>query len=350
MRDRRPRVTRYRYRFTDGAIEDMPVTCFRRLAACVLVALPLAAAAPASAQPWPTAKPITLVAPFPPGPALDLVARLVGGRLAGALGQTIVVENRVGANGTLGANMVARAAPDGYAILATTASTHVTAVHLMKNLPYDPVKDFAPIIAAVEPVTCLAVNAALPVNSVQELIDYVRARPGQLSYGSSGVGSVFHLMGELFNETAGVKINHVPYRGVAPAMQDVVGGHIQMTFISVSNALGPMQEGRAKILAVLEPVRFAKLAQVPSMSEIVPAFRKPSSWFGFFGPAGLPAPIVMRLNAEIGKALHASDVLPVLEDNGLAVIGGSPEQFSALIDDSIERYGAIIRRAGIQPE
>src|SRR5207302_7078 len=156
MRDRRPRVTRYRYRFTDGAIEDMPVTCFRRLAACVLVALPLAAAAPASAQPWPTAKPITLVTPFPPGPALDLVARLVGGRLAGALGQTIVVENRGGANGTLGANMVARAAPDGYAILATTASTHVTAVHLMKNLPYDPVKDFAPIIAAVEPVTCLA--------------------------------------------------------------------------------------------------------------------------------------------------------------------------------------------------
>src|SRR5205085_5765812 len=247
-------------------IEDMPVTCFRRLAACVLVTLPLAAAAPASAQPWPTAKPITLVAPFPPGPALDLVARLVGGKLAGALGQTVVVENRVGANGTLGANVVARAAPDGYAILATTASTHVTAVHLMKNLPYDPVKDFAPIIAAVEPVTCLAVNAALPVNSVQELIDYVRARPGQLSYGSSGVGSVFHLMGELFNETAGVKINHVPYRGVAPAMQDVVGGHIQMTFISVSNAEPAAKAGQVKILAVLEPARYSKMPDVPSMS------------------------------------------------------------------------------------
>ena len=321
-----------------------------RLAACALGTLALVAAAPASAQNWPAAKPIVMVAPFPPGPALDLVARLVGGKLGGAFGQTVVVENRVGANGTLGANLVARAAPDGYSILATTASTHVTAVHLMKNLPYDPVKDFTPIIAAVEPVTCLAVNAALPVNSVAELIDYARARPGQLSYGSSGTGSVFHLMGELFNETAGVKISHVPYRGVAPAMQDVVGGHIQMTFISISNALGPMQDGRVKILAVLEPARYAKLAQIPSMSEIVPAFRKPSSWFGFFGPAELPAPVVTRLNAEIGKALNAPDVLPALDENGLAVIGGSPERFAALIRDGIERYGAIIKRAGIHPE
>jgi tripartite-type tricarboxylate transporter receptor subunit TctC len=278
------------------------------------------------------------------------MARLVGGKLGSALGQTVVVENRVGANGTIAANMIARAAPDGYTLLVTTASTHVTAVHLMKNLPYDPVRDFTPIIAAVEPVTCLAVNAALPVNSVEELIDYARRRPGELSYGSSGVGSVFHLMGELFNETAGVKINHVPYRGVAPAMQDVAGGHIQMTFISISNALGPMQDGHVKILAVLEPARFGGLAYVPSMSEIVPAFRKPSSWFGFFGPAGMPAPIVARLNAEIGKALTAPDVLPVLDDNGLAVIGGSPEQFAALIRDGIARYGAIIKRAGLQPE
>jgi tripartite-type tricarboxylate transporter receptor subunit TctC len=331
---------------------DMPMTRLRHLAAYRLAACALAliAATPASAQNWPAAKPIVMVAPFPPGPALDLVARLVGGKLGGAFGQTVVVENRVGANGTLGANLVARAAPDGYSILATTASTHVTAVHLMKNLPYDPVKDFAPIIAAVEPVTCLAVNAALPVNSVAELIDYARARPGQLSYGSSGTGSVFHLMGELFNETAGVKISHVPYRGVASAMQDVAGGHIQMTFISISNALGSMQDGRVKILAVLEPARYAKLAQIPSMSEIVPAFRKPSSWFGFFGPAGVPAPIVTRLNAEIGKALNAPDVLTALDENGLAVIGGSPERFAALIRDGIERYGVIIKRAGIQPE
>src|SRR5712691_192740 len=308
------------------------------------------ASEPAFAQARPAGKPITMVVPFPPGPALDLVARLVGAKIGSALSQTVVVENRVGANGTIGANAVARAAPDGYTILATTASTHITAVHLMKNLPYDPLKDFSPIIAAVEPATCLAVTTSLPVNSVAELVDYAKRHPGELSFGSSGVGSVFHLMGELFNETAGVKITHVPYRGVAPAMQDVVGGHIPMTFISVSNALGPMQEGRIKVLAVLEPARFAKLPQIPSMSEIIPAFQKPSSWFGFLGPPGLPVPVVARLNAEIGKALHAPDVLPTLEENGFAVIGGSPAQFAALMRDGIERYGAIIKRAGVQPE
>jgi len=291
-----------------------------------------------------------MVVPFPPGPALDLVARAVGGKIGPALGQTVVVENRTGANGTIGSSYVARAAPDGYTLLAATAGTHVTAVHLMKNLPYDPVKDFTPIVAAVEPVTCLAVSASLPVNSVQELIDYAKARPGELSFGSSGVGSVFHLMGELFNETAGVEINHVPYRGVAPAMEDVAGGHIPMTFISVSNALAPMQTGRVKILAVLEPTRFAGLPDVPSISEIIPAFRKPSSWFGFFGPAGLPAPITARLNAEINTALNAPAVRSVLEQNGLSVIGGSPHQFASLIQDGIERYGAIIKRAGIPPE
>jgi len=328
---------------------DCVRTILRLLAGFGVVALTLTLT-PAFAQTWPAGKPITMVVPFPPGPGLDLMARLLGGKLGSALGQTVVVENRVGANGTIAANMIARAAPDGHALLVTTASTHVTAVHLMKNLPYDPVRDFTPIIAAVEPVTCLAVNAALPVNSVEELIEYARRRPGELSFGSSGVGSVFHLMGELFNETAGVKINHVPYRGVAPAMQDVAGGHIQMTFISVSNALGPVQEGHVKILAVLEPNRFGKLANIRSMTEIVPAFRKPSSWFGIFGPSGLPAPIVARLNAELDKALKAPDVRPTLDDNGLAVIGGSPEQFAALIRDGIERYGAIIKRAGIQPE
>jgi tripartite-type tricarboxylate transporter receptor subunit TctC len=303
----------------------------------------------AMAQGWPAAKPITMVVPFPPGP-LDLIARQVGGKVGDALGQTVVIENRTGANGTIGSNMVARAAPDGYTLLAATAGTHVTAVHLMKSLPYDPIKDFTPLAAAVEPVTCLVVNAALPVNSVAELIDYVQRRPGELAYGTSGVGSVFHMMGELFNQTAGVKINHVPYRGVALAMQDVAGGHIPMTFISIANAMPVMQDGRARILAVLEPTRFSKQPQIPSMSEIIPAFRKPSSWFGFLGPAGLPALIVARLNGEMVTALNAPDVRGKLEDNGFAVIGGPPERLAALMADGIERYGAIIKAAGIQPE
>ena len=304
----------------------------------------------ALAQSWPAARPVTMVVPFPPGPALDLVARLVGGKISDALGQTVVVENRSGANGTIGTSLVARAAADGYTLLAATAGTHVTAVHLMKHLPYDPLKDFAPIVAAVEPVTCLAVHSAVPVDTVEELIAYARSHPDELSYGSSGLGSVFHMMGELFNQTAGVRIKHVPYRGVAPAMQDVVSGHIPLVFISVSNAIAAMQTGRVKILAVLEPTRYPKLAHVRSMSEIVPAFQKPSSWFGFFGPAGLPREIVTRLNIEMVKALDASDVRGKLEDNGMTVIGGTPEQFGALMQDGIVRYGAIIKATGIQAE
>jgi tripartite-type tricarboxylate transporter receptor subunit TctC len=226
----------------------------------------------------------------------------------------------------------------------------VTAVHLMKSLPYDPVKDFTPIAAAVEPVTCLAVNSELPVSSVEELIAYAKSRPDELSFGSSGVGSVFQMMGELFNQTAGVRIKHVPYRGVAPAMQDAISGHIPMVFISVSNAVPAMQTGRVKILAVLEPARYSKLPNVRSMSEIVTAFQKPSSWFGFLGPAGLPREVAIRLNAEIVKALNAPDVVAKLEDNGMAVIGGTPEQFAALMHDGIARYGAIIKAAGIEPE
>jgi tripartite-type tricarboxylate transporter receptor subunit TctC len=304
----------------------------------------------AQAQTWPTAKPITIVVPFPPGPALDLVTRLVAGKIGPALGQTIVTDNRTGANGTIGSGMVARAAPDGYTLLAATAGTHVTAVHLTKNLPYDPVKDFTPIAAAVEPVTCLALHRSVPANSVQELIAYAKSHPDELSYGSSGVGSVFHMMGELFNQTAGVRIKHVPYRGVAPAMQDVAGGHIPMVFISVSNAMPAMQDGRVKILAILEPTRYDKLPDVPSMSEIIPAFKKPSSWFGFFGPAGLPREIVTRLNTEIVNALNAPDVAAKLQDNGMTVLGGTAEEFGALVRDGIARYGEIIKAAGIKPE
>jgi tripartite-type tricarboxylate transporter receptor subunit TctC len=315
----------------------------------VLCVATFALASSASAQPWPS-KPITLIVPFPPGPALDLVARLVGAKLSDALGLAVVVENRTGANGTLGALAVARAVPDGATLLITTASTHVTAVHLMKNLPYDPVRDFSPVAAAVEPVTCLVVNGALPVNSVAELVAYAKARPGELSYGSSGVGSVFHLMGELFNQSAGVKINHVPYRGVAPALQDVIAGHIPMAFLSLSNALAVGDARAVKILAVLEPGRFAQRPDIVSMSEVLPDFRKPTSWFGFFGPAGLPQPMVTRLNTEIVKALHAPDVAPKLADNGMAVLGGTPADFRALIEDGIARYGAIIKAAGVQPE
>jgi tripartite-type tricarboxylate transporter receptor subunit TctC len=323
---------------------------FRPIAAALCGLCIFAADAPASAQAWPTAKPITIVVPVPPGPTVDAIARLVASKLTEALGQTVIVDNRSGANGTIGSAMVAHAAPDGYTLLAATPASHVTAVHLMKNLPFDPVKDFTPIMAAVEPVTALVVNAELPVNSVPELIAYAKANPGKLSYGSSGVGSVFHLTGELFNRTAGVSIAHVPYRGVAQPMQDVAAGHIQLLHISLSSARGALASGKAKVLAILEPRRYARLPNVPSMSEIIPAFRKPSTWFGFFGPAKLPPDIVTRLNAEMRKAITAPEARAKLEDSDLAIIAGTPEEFAALQQEGIAQFGEIIRAAGIQPQ
>jgi tripartite-type tricarboxylate transporter receptor subunit TctC len=317
----------------------------------ILAALSVwAAVAPASAQDWPHAKTITIVVPVPPGPTVDQVARLVAAKLQIALGQTVIVENRGGANGMIGSAVVAHAPPDGYMLLAATPASHVTAVHLMKNLPVDPVKDFTPIMAAVEPVTALVVNSQLPVNSVQELIAYAKANPGKLAYGSSGIGSVFHLTGELFNRTAGVDITHVPYRGVSQPMQDVAAGQIQLLHISLSSARGSLASGKAKVLAILEPKRYAKMPDIPSLTEILPGFRKPSTWFGFFGPAHLPPAIVARLSTEMRKAILEPEVRAKLEAQDLIIIADTPEEFARLQKDGIEQFGAIIKAAGIQPQ
>jgi tripartite-type tricarboxylate transporter receptor subunit TctC len=291
-----------------------------------------------------------MVVPVPPGPTVDQVARIVAGKLQDALGQTVIVENKGGANGMIGSAAVAHAPPDGYTLLAATPASHVTAVHLMKNLPVDPVKDFTPIMAAVEPVTALVVNAELPVNSVPELIAYAKANPGKLSYGSSGIGSVFHLTGELFNRTAGVNITHVPYRGVSQPMQDTAAGHIQIVHISLSSARGALASGKAKVLAILEPQRYSRMPDVPSVTEFLPAFRKPSTWFGFFGPAHLPPDILARLSTEMRKAITAPEVREKLEAQDLIIIADTPEEFAALQKQGIEQFGAIIKAAGIEPQ
>ena len=245
---------------------------------------------------------------------------------------------------------MALAAPDGETIMAGTVGTHVTSVHLTKSLPYDPIKDFTPIVAAVEPVTCLVVHSVGPVNSVQELIAYAKSKPGELSYGTSGVGSVFHLMGELFNQTAGVKMQHVPYRGVGPAMQDVVAGHIPIVFTSVSTALPNMAGAASRSWRCSSRRAFAKLPTRRRSRRRCRRSRSRRAGSATSGPPGMPRRIVARLNEEIMKGLNAPDVLPKLEDNGYAVIGGTPEAFGALIRDGIERYGAIIKTAGIQAE
>ncbi|MDB5552722.1 MAG: hypothetical protein JWL86_2706 [Rhizobium sp.] len=299
-------------------------------------------------QQWPDRQ-IKIVVGFPPGP-LDIVGRPVAQKLQEALGQPVIFENRPGANGTIATELVMRSEPDGYTILLGTAGTHVTAVHLFKNLRYDPVKDFMPIVAAVEPATCLVVSSALPIKSVAELIAYSKANPGKLSYGSTGVGSVFHLLGELFNQTTGSAIVHVPYKGADGAINDVIAGHLPLAFTAISTAGPHIQAGTVRILAITEPQRFSRMPDVPSITETIPAFKKPSTWMGFFAPLKTPEPIIKRLNAEIDKILMAPEMRARMEENGYAVIGGSPEDLHNLMVDGIDRFGKIVNDAGIKPE
>ncbi len=319
----------------------------RTLALCVTGLLCLAASM-ASAQTWPN-RPIKLVIGFPPGPA-DLVGRPLAAKLQEALGQPVVIENRPGANGAIATEQVMRSEPDGYTILLGTSGTHVTAVHLVKNLPYDPVKDFMPVAAVVEPATALLVANSLPVKSIKELIEYGKANPGKLTYGSSGVGSVFHLAGELFKQTTGTEMVHVAYRGAEAPMQDVIAGHIPMTFTAVSTGRPHALAGTARMLAVLEPERFSGLPDVPSMSEAVPAFKKPKTFFGVYAPLKTPAPIIERLNAEVNKAINSPDIKALFEQNGYAILGGPPDRLREMMVDGIARFGQVIQSAGIKPE
>src|SRR5712691_7760511 len=268
-----------------------------------------AIAVPGSAFPqsWP-ARPVRIVVPFPPGNGTDILARLMAPKMTQALGQPVIVENRGGANGMIGAEAVARAAPDGTTILFTSPSTHVTSLFLSKNLPYDPIRDFTPITAAVEPVTVMTINPSLPVNSVTELIAYARANPGKLDYSSPGVGAVFHMSGELFKLGAGVDIVHVPYKGASPALAGVTAGEVSIGFNSLASVLPHMRSGKVTVLAVLEANRYPGLPQVPSIGEFVPGFEKPASWFGLFGPAALPAPVLARLHEELVRSLKERDV------------------------------------------
>jgi len=298
----------------------------------------------------PSSRPLKIVVPFPPGNGTDILARLMAPKMTQALGQPVVVENRGGANGMIGAEAVARAAPDGTTILFTSPSTHVTSIFLSKNLPYDPVRDFTPITAAVEPVTVMIVNPSVPANSVKELIAYAKAHPGKLDYSSPGIGAVFHMSGELFKLGAGVDIVHVPYKGASPALAGVVAGEVSIGFNALASVLPHMRSGKVKVLAVLEANRYPGLPQVPSIGEFVPGFEKPASWFGLFGPAALPAPVLARLHEEIVKSLKERDVSSKIDELAMSVIANTPEQFSAMIRTGIEQYGRLIRAAGIQPE
>jgi tripartite-type tricarboxylate transporter receptor subunit TctC len=277
------------------------------------------------------------------------VVRAVQERLQAALGQPIVLENRPGAGGNVGAAAVARAAPDGYTLMIGTDAMMTSNLHLYKSMGFDPVKDFAPITNAGANIIVMAVNAELPVKSVAELVAYAKANPGKLQFGSSGLASPHHLAGELLKLKTGIDIVHVPYRGGSLSANDLVGGHIGMAFLSYSAAAPIIPTGKIRVLAVVEKTRYAAIPDVPTVAETVPGFEM-SSWLGFFAPAGTPAPVVARLNAELVKILNLDTVKERLAALGLSVVAGSPENLAETIRNGIALRGELIKAAKIEPQ
>jgi tripartite-type tricarboxylate transporter receptor subunit TctC len=299
------------------------------------------------AQSFP-AKPVRLIVPTPAGGAVDLIARLAGQKMSESTGQPAIVENRP--NGVAAAESVARSAPDGYTVLVANTTTHVSNLFLLRSLPYDPLRDFTPVAGVVDALAVLVTHPSVPGTTVRELLDHARAQPGKLTYGSSGAGSAFHLSGEVLKSLAGVHLVHVPYKGLAPALSDVVGGQISLAFTALSVAMPQVKSGKLKLLAIVDDKRYAGLPNVPALAETVPGFQKPATWTGFAGPAGLPLPVVSRLNSEINRALQSPDVRAKLEAVGLDLALGTPEQFAALIRRDIDSYGRIVKAIGLTPE
>jgi tripartite-type tricarboxylate transporter receptor subunit TctC len=231
-----------------------------------------------------------------------------------------------------------------------TPSMIITAKFLVKDLPYDPVKDLAPVSNAVEPFTSIIVHPSLPANNVKELVDLAKKSPGNLTYASSGVGSVFHMVGEMFNNAAGVDIVHVPYKSVPPAVQAVMTNEVNMAYAAVSNTLPQARAGKVRILAILEKTRYSGMPNLPTVGETVQGFEKPPSWFGYLAPGATPKPLIARLNTAIVKSLHTPEVKKTLEDSGLNIIASSPEQFAEMIKSGFGVYEKAIKLANLKPE
>ena len=300
------------------------------------------------AQTWPD-KPIRLVVPYTAGAAADQLARALGERLGQGLGQTVIVDNRGGAGGTLGADNVAKSPADGYSIVLGTDASHATNIFLSKKFPYDPVKSFTPIAPAALNHIVLVVHPSLPVKTVAELIAYAKANPKKLSFGSSGPGSAHHLAGELLNEKAGIDMVHVPYKGGGPAMTDLIGNSIPVLFASLATAKPHIDSGKIRVLAVVEDKRLHAMPNLPTIAETVPGYAI-ASWFAIFGPAGLAQPVVAKLNAEINKALAQPALRETLEKAGMSATGGKPEDLAALVKSELALREKLVKAAGIEPE
>jgi len=311
-----------------------------------LLALFLAiCAGTAGAQAWPS-KPIKWIVPFAAGGTTDILARTVAEKLSVALGQPVIVDNRPGAGGGLGADLTAKSPPDGYTIMGGTISTHAINASLYSNLPYDPVKDFTAITLIARVPNMLVINPDIPAKNVAELIKLMKANPGKYTFASSGNGTSQHLSGELFKSMAGVEMQHIPYKGSPPALQDVVGGQVSMTFDNITTALPLARSGKLRALAVTTAKRSSVAPDVPTLAESGLPGYEIGSWQGVFAPAGVPPAIVKRLNTEIVKILNMPEVKEKLAAMGAEVVADSSEDFTALVKAEVVKWSDVVKKSG----
>jgi tripartite-type tricarboxylate transporter receptor subunit TctC len=302
----------------------------------------------AAAEVYPS-KPVRLILPFPPGGGTDILGRLIGERLSAGLGQPVVIDNRGGAGGNVGAEAAARAAPDGYTLLLA-ATTLAISPSLYAKLAYDPLKDLAPIGLVATVPNVMVTHPSVPARSLQEFIALAKSRPGELNFGSGGSGTSNHLGGELFNMVAGVKLVHVPYKGVNLAMNDVLAGNVQLVLIGIPAVAPHIRAGRLHALAVLAPQRSSALPDVPTAAEAgLPGFEV-TTWYGVLAPAGTPRAIIERINTELIRVMNAPDLQPRLADLATEPRSGTPEEFGAYLREEMSKWAEVIRKAGIRAE
>ena len=315
----------------------------------VLVMLVASCMQPLLARDYPE-KTIRLIVPYTPGGTADLLARTVGQKMAESFGQQVIIDNRPGAGGNLGADLAAKAAPDGYTLLMGTVATHAINPHLYPNLPYDAAKDFAPIILLATLPNLLVVNPSLAATNVKQLIALAKAKPGELAYASAGNGTSQHLSGELFKKMTGVDMIHIPYKGSAPAVTDLVGGQVQLMFDNIASSLPQVRAGKLRALAVTGPRRSPVLPDLPTVSEAgLPGFSI-TSWFALFAPAGTPAKILLRLNKEAAKAIALQELRQQWLGQGIEPTGGTAEQLAAFRRIEAAQWGKIVRESGARVE
>ena len=329
---------------------NLEARIMRAMTACCCALLAFVFCSVVSAQPYPN-RPLRLVIPFAAGGTPDAIGRMLTARLEQALGQSIVIDNRAGANGIIGVEIVSKATPDGYTLLMTSSSFVINSI-VYQKLPYDIHKDFIPITnLALGLGYLLLVNPSLPAYSVQELIALAGKKDGQLAYGSPGVGNSLHLAAELFSVRAGIRMVHVPYKGISLAFNALLGGEVQMLFIPPTIAIQQVKAGKARALGFSGVSRWQVLPEVPTIAEAgVPGFHMEAGWHGWFAPARTPGDIIAKLNAEIRRALQVPQVREFIVAGGYEPVGNSPTEFRQFVYSDIKRYAEIVRAANIKPE